>query len=454
MASVERVLQAFLDQHSHINRWLVAYSGGLDSSVLLRAMVALKPSQPIVALHVHHGLSAHADAWQQHCQQTCDRLGVSLQVHAVDVRNAGGGLEEAAREARYRVFESVLQSGDGLLMAHHQDDQAETMLLRLMRGSGPRGLAAMATSRALSQGWLYRPLLELPRQVLEKQARDWSMTWVEDDSNLSQAFDRNYLRHAVLPAIRERWPQFAAQWQQSADWCREADGVVNDVAKLDWQAADWRRERCGSSLSLSVLQQLTPFRRGNVLRYWMQMQGNSMPQRIHLEEVEAQLMAGREDSEAKVSWGQVQLRRYRQRLFCLPLKDGLPQGATFNGWTESMAAPVEPQSWNGATPLAWGGGRLTLLPVAEGGFRWPDEGFRVACRQGGERCQPHWRQNSQTLKKLLQEVGLEPWLRQQVPLLYHGQDLAVVGDLWVCRGWLAEAGETGYRLQWDWGNRP
>lgn len=435
MSTVSDALQQFVRTHPSVKRWWVAYSGGLDSSVLLRSLVEIKPDQPVMALHVNHGLSECASQWQAHCQKQCDALGVKMTAEVVQVEESGRGLEDAARQARYDVFERHLQPGDALLLAHHQDDQAETLLLRLMRGSGPKGLAAMADRRPLGEGTLYRPLLNVARLSLEEQAQQWSLSWVEDDSNRSLSFDRNYLRHQIMPAIEQRWPDFAQQWRQSAELCRQSEELIRDVAVQDWQRVEWRQERLGSSISLSVLQQLSEFRRGNLIRFWLEQQSRTLPERVHLQEVESQLIGGREDSEAEVVWADARLRRFRQRLYLLPMK-------------LKSNAPDSPLHWDGQTPLRWGSWLLSLKRVERGGFKLPPQGFWVSGRQGGERCHPHWRDRSQTLKKLLQEADVEPWLRGQLPILTVENKIAVVADLWYCKGWEAIS-EAGYRLHWQ-----
>lgn len=435
MSIVSATLQQFVREHSAIRRWWVAFSGGLDSAVLLHGLLAAKPEVPVLALHVHHGLSAFADQWQAHCEAQCAALGVELVVEKVTVTADGRGIEDAARRARYEAFERHLQPGDGLLLAHHQDDQAETLLLRLLRGSGPRGLAGMAARRRCGAGALFRPLLDIPRAQLEQQAQAWSLCWVDDDSNRSAVFDRNYLRLQVLPALQQRWPDFARQWQQSAELCRQSDLLQQEIAAEDWQRAGWRPERLGSSVDLAYSRGLSAFRRGNLLRYWTEQLQLELPERAHLDEVEMQLIAGRDDSVAEVSWGGVRLRRFRDRLYLLPVEDG------------DAKVPAAPVLWDGRQPMVWGRWQLTLEPVAAGGFRLPPTGFEVVRRRGGERCHPHQRQHSQTLKKLLQEADVEPWLRAELPLLMAGNEIAVVADLWFCRGWAAEAGQ-GYRLSW------
>jgi len=444
MSQILTQLEQFVAQQPQIESWLVAYSGGLDSTLLLHAMAKLDVK--LEAVHVHHGLSEHADDWQQHCRAVCVSLGVTLHCQSVAVVSAGRGLEDAAREARYAVFEQLLRPDQGLLLAHHSDDQAETLLLRLMRGSGTRGLSAMVSSRKLGQGHLYRPLLSFDRAQLLTQARSWQLAWIEDDSNNSSEFDRNFLRLKVFPELKQRWPQLTRRWARSADWCRQADGLVNEVAAEDLTRTQPRVERLGHSVELSSLETLSRYRRGNLLRHWFERLEVPLPDQAQLDAVEQQFMHLRADGAAQVQWGGVVLRHFKSRLYCLP-KDWLDEVAN-NGPMDASLPLIE--SWRGA-PLRWGGGLMYLEAVQQGGFQMPVDGFSVTLRRPGERCHPSWRNRSQTLKKLLQESQLEPWLRDQMPCLRSGDELVAAADLWHCHGW--QAGDrNGYLLRWNLGS--
>ncbi|GAA5315660.1 MAG: tRNA lysidine(34) synthetase TilS [Candidatus Pelagadaptatus aseana] len=424
---------------SDARRLLVGYSGGLDSSVLLHLLCQLRDqgqeSRPVLAIHINHQLSPLADQWQSHCEAQCQELDVPIQVCRARVERSGRGLEDAAREQRYQAFSQLLQQGDALLLAHHQDDQAETLLLRLMRGAGPRGLAAMPRSRPLGDGQLFRPLLHFQRQQLHDWAVTADMSWVDDDSNGSLDFDRNYLRHQVMPLLEERWPGFAGRWQQSAALCREADEQLQSQACDDLTAAELRSERWGWSLCLAYLQSLSEFRRGNLLRQLMTQLQLPLPDSVHLEQIERQLLQPRDDAQGAVCWGPIQLRHYRQRLYFLP---------------ETLAlGPPELQCWDLQQPLVWGDGELRAWEVASAGLLLPPgSDLEVGVRQPGDRCKPIGRGRSQTLKKLLQEYALEPWLRDSVPVLRHRGEIVAVGDLWVCEGYGSGDG-PGYLLQWQ-----
>ena len=430
-------------------RYRVALSGGLDSTLLLHALARCDLPAPLEALHLHHGLSPRADHWQAHCEAFCARLGVPLTTRFLQVTAVGKGLEDAARQARYRAFDECLGEAELMLLAHHADDQVETLLLRLLRGSGPQGLAGMARQRALGRGQLYRPLLSLTRAQLKAYAEAYQLEWVEDESNADHHFDRNYLRHKVVTPLRERWPAMASAWAQSAALCKESDALLQELARGDLRRVTCFQDSIGPSLGpvldIEGLAAFTPARRHNVLRYWLQSQHLPPPGRELLNQLDSQFIRGREDAQAHLTWAGLELRRFRRGLYLLRSQ-----------WLEHRPSPeselriltLEP----GRHDLP-GGGTLTLtwdakVRTAEG-LRPDLLPLTLTWRRGGERCRPTGRGHSQKLKKLLQDYALEPWWRDLVPLLYSGQELVAVGDLWVCAGFEAQHDQPGYRLSWS-----
>ena len=436
MSDLLEHLRQALATHPDVRRWWVGLSGGLDSTLLTACVRELQLPQPLHCVYIHHGLSSHAGAWQRHCEEFCSQWQLPFTAVAVEVRADGQGIEAAARTARYRAFEALLQPGDGLLLGHHLDDQAETLLLRLLRGTGVAGLAGIQPQRPLGAGFLLRPLLAFSRQQLELEARSRELTWVEDDSNGHTRFDRNYLRLQVMPLLQARWPGFQGRWQQTAELCGETAALVAEVAAADLATCEPALDSAGASLDLAALQALSAFRRANLLRLWLQQWGRPLPEVVHLQQVETQLIVGRADSEAEVSWPGVQLQIHRRRLWLLPaLKSALP---------------VHALAWDGEVPLRWGDWLLRLQPVVEGGWQWPAGGVMVTARRGGERCHPAGRAHSQTLKKLLQEAGVPPWLRRQLPLITTREgEIIAVADLWHCRGWEGDSG-AGVRVCWEY----
>lgn len=416
------------DSHPNHPTWWVGFSGGLDSTVLLHALVQLNLPVHLRALHVNHQISPNADSWQRQCAALCARWGVEFVAEKVSVINAGKGIEDAARRARYQVFERQLGQGDVLLTAHHANDQAETLMLRLMRGAGPRGLAAIAGERLLPGGGrLIRPLLAFSRAELEAYAHTQQLLWVDDESNRDDHYDRNFLRNQVIPLLQARWPALMRKWQQTADLCARQEALLEEYAREDFAHANARTERVGESIDLAWLKKLSPTRRQHLLRYWLRLAKVDAPELAHWQQFEAQLFAARADAHVRICWGGYALQPYRDRLFLLPVN--LPE-------FELDFVRVEGE-----------GPGESLATKHKLRADLPDIHLRQ--RTGGERCKPEGRHHSQQLKKLLQEYELEPWLRDRVPLVFSGDTLVAVGDLWVCSGYAAPTGEAGLQLVWQ-----
>jgi tRNA(Ile)-lysidine synthase len=419
-------------------RYVIAFSGGLDSAVLLHALAVSRASHqvPVVAVYVDHGLHAESAAWADHCQVFANELEIEFHGLQVDVdRQSGMGLEAAAREARYAALKNLVQPNDWLLSAHHKDDQAETLLLNLMRGSGPAGLAGIGSVRSFSQGWLVRPLLDVSRNDLEEYAADQGLVWVDDPSNDDQQFDRNFLRHEVLPQLETRWPDAAGRIRRSAALAREATSLLTDLAASDLEQASDRPDR----LLISKLKGLSPARQRNVLRHVVSSLGLPMPGAVHLEQIQSHLFEAREDAQPLVTWPGVSVRRYREHLYLLPGASGnsqLPEAMPFDG--EQVELPV-------------GLGSLVLAPGADKGLS--DEvianGLEVRYRVGGEEFKPAGQAHTRKLKKLLQDEGIVPWMRECLPLLYSGGELVAVADLWVAEFAMSDVGTAV-----EWRNRP
>ncbi|MEH6639021.1 MAG: tRNA lysidine(34) synthetase TilS [Porticoccaceae bacterium] len=448
----------------------VGYSGGLDSHTLLHLICARLGADRVTALHINHQLSPNADAWQQHCQAVCDELGVACDIERVTVHSDGSGPEASARAARYQVFNNKISADDVLVLGHHADDQVETVLYRLLRGAGARGLAGIPAERALKQGRVLRPLLALPRSDLRHYAEAHKLSWIEDESNLRIDYDRNYLRHRVIPALLERWPNLAARVGRSASHSEQSEKLNADLAALDLAGLDVQAARVGESLSLDLLLSLPDYRQRNVLRHWcafcpqsadaqsgsalstdaLSTATKTAPGHRAIEAVLSDLIEAQDDANPVVTWPGGEWRRFNQRLYCLPVDW---QAMSF---APELSAPLRWQSLE--KPLALpGGGELSGSQYlhqhsyqnrGQDLFVPPGVAVSVAFRQGGERCQPVARSASTTLKKLFQEYHLEPWLRDRIPLIYIDDELAAVGDVWVCEGFQAGAERSGWRLSW------
>lgn len=415
-------------------RWVLGYSGGLDSSCLLQLLDDFLKSHndaapQLLAVHVDHGLHSASADWRRFCQAQCRSRGVELLVREVRVAVDGHGVEEAARRARYAAFAECLREGDLLFLAHHRDDQMETFLLRLCRGAGPAGMAAMPRRRALPPAELARPLLDVDRSRLLAHARAQGLSWIEDASNADCDIDRNYLRHRVLPLIEARWPGWRGAWQRAIDLSDEARELNDALALADLRDAGqppWRPQLPLSALSHGAA------RTRNTLRYWLRQLDLPPPPPAAWDNFLPQL-AVRGDAQPQLRWKGGELRRWRGALHAMT----------------PLPLPEAGRRWEASARLAIDGmGTLHAQPTLGGGLRAAPGDWRVMFRQGGERCRPVGAARHRTLKNLLQERGVPPWLRERVPLLYLDGDLAAVGDLWVCEGFSAAAGESAWRLHW------
>lgn len=421
-----------LAQFSAARRYWIAYSGGCDSHVLLHAVAALRDrlAVPIHAIHINHGLQAAAGAWEAHCQQVCDSLSIPLEISRVDAAHAAGeSPEEMARVARYRVFEDILAEGEVLLMAHHRDDQAETLLLQLLRGAGVKGLAAMPALAPLGRGHLARPLLPFTRAILHHYAQQQGLVWIDDPSNTDTRYDRNFLRHEVMPLLHQRWPATATTLSRVSEHMADSADLLRQLAAQDLQ----QHRVGGDRLCVASLLTLDPSRQRNLLRYWL---GNvrrlAMPDSRHLQRIMHEVLSAAGDANPVVSWRGGEVRRYRGELYALQ---------------------PESESQRSGQPIAWDGKQALqvqnrfLIPHRVRGQGMDQAVLRcpltVRFRRGGEKCRPVGRAHRHSLKKLFQEWGVPPWQRDQVPLLYVGEEIAQVIGYCICEPYQTTSQQEG-----------
>ena len=419
-------LAAFLRRHPPGRRLCVGYSGGLDSTVLLHLLAGRRAEfdYQLGAVHVHHGLAAAADAWATHCQAVCAGLDIPLRVEHVAVQRTGQGLEAAAREARYRVFAGL--AVDSLALAHQRDDQAETVLLQLLRGAGLKGLAAMPEERALGGIKLLRPLLATPRAEIEAYARERGLAWVEDASNADATLRRNATRHHLLPAIEARFPGAARTLAEAAERFAESARLLDDLAEIDAAGA-------ADGLEVARLARLEPARARNLLRHFLASRGARI-QRQRLHEALAQMLEAAPDSEPMIAFGTMALRRHQGRLVLV----GQPPSPQSTTWT-----------WRGEARLDLDAvGRLEFTPAPGAGARLP-AGATIRLRAGGEKLQPDARRPARTLKNLLREAGVPPWWRERLPLIYVDGRLAWAAEIGADAAFMAGPDETGWVITWS-----
>jgi tRNA(Ile)-lysidine synthase len=435
-------LQTFLDAHLSCVAGAglcVAYSGGLDSTVLLHAaarVAADDPRYPVRAVHVDHRLHPQSDAWRAHCQQAAAMLHIELTQLIVDVpREQGASLEAAARDARYEALRRTLRPGETVLTAHHADDQLETILLALMRGAGQRGLSAMPAVQRFGSGWLARPLLAFTRRELDDWARSHDLSWISDPSNDNIGFDRNYIRHRVVPALYERWPAAAVSATRSAAHLAEAGRLLESLAE-----SDMARVARGACLDVSLLRTLEPARLRNVLRHWIRQCGGLPPSTRKLAAIEHDLLGAREDRIPCVDWEGCEVRRYRGLLYCMQPLPYLA-GTEVLSWHagERIDLPAQLGSLSARQDPAGriGAGRLEGQPLS------------VRFRAGGEVVRPAGDAHHRKLKKLLQSAAILPWWRDRLPLVYLDDRLLAVGDLWTAEEFAPRGAEPAARIVWQ-----
>ena len=400
-------------------QFLVAYSGGLDSHALLY-LCAQCSSLPVRAVYIHHGLQDEADQWSEHCARVCAALDIPFKTIHVDAsKRSGESPEEAARKARYDGLKSELEAGDCLLTAHHQDDQSETVLLQLFRGAGVAGLAAMPMIRQTDHLFHARPLLAFSRDEIHSYADENNLQWIEDPSNTDINFDRNLLRHDIIPVVKKRWSQLGVSLSKMASQQQDALEIIEAMAGVDLASIVMQQAHV---IDMTGLAKLSNARQLNVLRSWIHQCAQDAPTANVLHQVQSILLAA-DDASPKVCWGQSEIRRYQRKLYCLKRVDH---------------DVVEVFDWNPDKKLVLEnlGIELEAGQLISQGLKPEllDNTLKVTFRQGGEKIQPVGRKNTHSLKKLMQDAGIPPWQRSRIPLIYLNDELICVYGYWLAEG--------------------
>lgn len=475
--------------HRH---WVVAFSGGLDSTVLLHSVAVFLQSlhQPestlesglmsfddvtipsLSAIHINHQLQSASDDWEKHCQSFCEQLSVPLIIKKVAVTHDGKGLESAARRARYSAFEEYLATCSAsiyndnsdaslsddfnaqsltdtpsvMLMGHHANDQAETLLLRLFRGAGTRGAAAMPMQRSLGQSQIARPLLQCSRADLTAYAALNGLSHIEDPSNSDESFDRNFVRQQVLPKLEMRWPSVVTLLNRYSGHASGDSELLADLARLDLQSVDASdtsvidSNAYGCSVSITACLGLSVKRRSNLLRYWLSTQQLNMPSTAQMAQIDNLLLSA--SNGAKVQLGAFRLSPYRDRLYLLS-EDKLLQAA--KALEQSIA-------WTFGESMTING--LGSLLVSDANQRVDSSAEIIGLRKGSytlgtkrEGLHYRYRGMSRSVKKCFNENGIPPWLRDHYPLIYAGDEVAAIPGILVCDDYSQTA---ACQLDWQW----
>jgi tRNA(Ile)-lysidine synthase len=434
-----------LKPHFQAAGWLVAVSGGLDSMVLLHALVQLSQSRqcpPIRVVHVNHGLHADAQAWQQQVEQQAQAYGLACATQNAVIDpflKQKLGLEASARDARYQFFEQQLRAGEVLLLAQHADDQSETMLLRLMRGAGVAGLRAMPQQRRLGLGCMLRPLVNVRQQALTDYANQHQLVWCDDPSNDDTRFDRNFLRHQVLPLLRQRWPAMDRRLATTAAVMGDTAQLLDEVAVADLYLlnSDSANSEC---LPTAALLDLSKPRRHNLLRHWLALHKVPVLSHAAMQQVDDEVLTSADDAQPCLIFGAWSLRRNHGQLWLAPYERHGNESVC-EPWSATI---TQADLDHGVMVLSAGqldaGDYTVAIALAVG------DHLELRGRVGGERCKPLGRAHSQSLKKLLQEAKVPAWERQHLPLFYINGELAMVADLWVNAGFEAAFGQPA----WGW----
>lgn len=429
----------------------VAFSGGRDSTVLLHALATLRAEHrlDLRAVHVNHGLQQAAGDWAGHCVATAGRLAVPCEAPSVIVRDdRGKGLEAAAREARYAALRLLLRAGEWLLTGHHADDQLETVLLHLLRGSGVSGLAGIPRDTAFGSGRLGRPLLDVGVDELAAYANRYlvpeGLGWLTDPMNADRGFDRAFVRHEVTPVLRRRFPAAASAIGRAATLAAEAAGLLDHLARTDA-----RNAVVAHRVSLAAMERYAPARQRNLIRVLTRDRGWATPPERRLREGLAQLLAAAPGRQPVLAWGGHEIRRFREHLHLLDIA------------VPSAISAEPPRHWRDGARLDLGGvrGELDLQggtspagavagPVAGLAEGVVSGGLDVVFRSGGERVRPGSDPHHRTLKYLFQSRGVVPWMRGHIPLIFARGQLAAVADLWIADWAVAAPGEAGFRIVW------
>ena len=426
-----------LQRYSPFNRIVVALSGGVDSTVLLHLLQQQHARQnfPLSVIHINHQLQSESDGWAAQCTKLCSEWKIPVLVEKVVVEKSGHGLESDARAARYRLFEQQLQPGDILLQAHHADDQAETVIMRLMRGSGVRGLAAIPAQRALGQGRVVRPLLACSRQQIIDYAQNHNLSWIEDPSNRDLTIERNLIRHEIMPRLEVQRSGVKRALVRSAEQFLESAELLDQLAEMDLDSIllEPRQLDC---------EQLIKLERGrcrNLLRYWITLNGFLAPSSTVIDRIIDEGLYSRADAHPLISWFGAEVRRYRNRLY---LMQRVPTHVSHTSVKWQCQDKLQ---------LGEGLGTLKIVESVGRGIRstlLEDREVTVCWREGGERIRPVGRSGHHSLKNLFQEAGLPPWIRENHPLIYIGDELAAIPNLYPATEFAARKDEEGVVFEW------
>jgi tRNA(Ile)-lysidine synthase len=409
--NIEQAISDAIKEQKPTTTWIVAYSGGVDSHVLLHQLSLAAAAQQISvkAIHVNHGLHPDADQWTSHCLQECQKINIPLQVHSINInRQPQQSLEAVARKERYAILQNAINKNCILVTGHHLDDQAETLLLQLFRGSGVKGLASMPTRQSFGDGLHIRPLLQATRDSIYQYANKHHLNYIHDDSNDDTKFTRNYIRHQVMPILKKQWPSISSSICRSSRHCADADQLLTTYA------AETIKKLSSSTIDITAMNNLTTKQQQNILRQWISANQYQPPTTKQLQQIQGMISTPNE-KQPEVQLKNYEIRRHKKQLYILkPLQNHNPSQVISWNMTHDLT-------------LTHGLGTLNKKHILNNIPSSTDKNkITVRFRQGGER----WKKSNQTIthcvKNLMQEENIEPWLRDRIPLIYEDSTLIYI----------------------------
>jgi len=463
MSLIESTLISFFQQYPNEDI-VIAYSGGVDSQVLLHGLANLNHqkiiSNKITVCHVNHGLSENSFEWQSFAEQQAQYLGLSIKVCEVEViPQKQHSLEELARNARYRALQESSPDNALIVTGHHSDDQSETFLLALKRGAGLKGLSAMKVTMPLGNQTLVRPLLNISRQVIVDYANKYQLAWVEDESNQDLRFDRNFIRHNIMPVFAERWPSMLTTIARSVQHCQEAESLLADLAAQDLKFCQASK----NSLSIKNIQNLSKARFNNLIRYFLQINQCLMPSTDQLEQAHNQLGAA-EDKTPTVKVGHSWLRRFKGQLYLtadfedvstwmqeINVEHGFDTQHSFDSQQIQLPDQLGTVIFNLASADKKHNSGCESKLMVQHRVIAPKFGQKVTIKfsHHNPKCLPEYRQHSRSLKKVLQELSIAPWQRQRLPFLYYDEQLVAVIGHFICKPFIPTEVEHVMDIRWS-----
>ena len=465
MSNFHQTIQSLSEQFPH-HTFIIGYSGGVDSQVLLHLVADYSAkhdlSNKVLACHINHGLSENASDWQSFTQQQCHNLGVAFKAISVDVENKPRtSLEAQARDARYEALLSVASEFEKsiILTGHHNDDQIETFILAMKRGAGVKGLSSIAELSSRQGVIIARPLLTFSRTEIEQYAQENSLKWIEDESNSDTAFDRNFLRHDVVPLLKARWPFIGKTIGRSASHCSESQTLLDELASEDLVKCQSPEGR----LEVSALLDLSQSRFNNLIRHYFHLRGIVMPSQQQLEELYSQLSAA-DDKTPTVKIGKSVFRRfagalYQTRNYCsvsdheIDVTDII---TTDNSGKASKRRVLLPDDLGTLTFLESDANAEVNSDVGESSLKElriaqpePDQRVSIRFKHNNPDCWPDFRHKRRPLKKVLQELAIAPWQRKRLPFLYYNEELVAVVGYFVCKEFVATTSTNNLTVNWQ-----